>query len=451
MRKIIILLNLLIVLSIQAQNHDERIGALIGESRWFDLNRELAVTPADSVNPLTYKMALAMKYHYFNQRDSACIVLSDLLNNYQQELGSNTLNMAVLLGMNLARTNHYAEAADLMQSLYTQLNAQGADSTQTAGLFTLAKQYRAFADNAPIYQPLYQPGIYRIPMKTHNAMHKAKNNTKEQHFITMDGSINGRESSFVFDTGAGINIISSDQARDYGLRLLDVSIPMIGVGTQQGQYAMADTLRISGMAWANVPFLIVDIQTDDEKIDSIGTFLPPVIGLPIMFQMKEIQLDFEHQMFIVPATLSQLPFQESNLLRTDGEGLCVATTDENGQPLYYHFDTGGYNTMLSPYWYNKNKDMVQTVGTPDSLRIAGVGAYKMTRSYRLPHKKFYVGNGETILDSVMVDTGIDLHSDKLKEDTFLERKDGLLGLDIMERFKLVILNLKDMFLEAIPY
>ena len=32
-----------------------------------------------------------------------------------------------------------------------------------------------------------------------------------------------------------------------------------------------------------------------------------------------------------------------------------------------------------------------------------------------------------------------------------DKKDGLLGLDIMERFKLVILNLKDMYLEAIPY
>lgn len=62
-----------------------------------------------------------MTYHYFNQPDSACIMLDDLLNNHQEELGGNTLNIAVLLGMNLARTDHYAEAANLMQNLCNQL------------------------------------------------------------------------------------------------------------------------------------------------------------------------------------------------------------------------------------------------------------------------------------------------------------------------------------------
>lgn len=452
MKAIFVLLSLFVALNVQAQNADARIGALMGGSRWFDLSHELNVTPTDSVNPLLHKMALAMTYHYFNQADSACIVLSDLLNNHQEELGENTLNMAVLLGMNLARTNHYTEAADLMQDLCTQLKAQGADSTQTIGLFTLVKQYRAFADNAPICLPLYQPGTYHIPMKTHNAMHIAKNGTEKGHFITMGGSINGQESPLVFDTGAGVNIISSAQANNYGLRLLDVSIPMMGVGMQQGRYAIADTLHIGDMAWQNVPFLIVDIQTNDVKVDSIGTLLPPVIGLPIMFQMQEIQLDFEHQTFIVPSALSQHPFKKSNLLRTDSESLLFTTTDEEGQPLYFHFDTGGYNTTLSPYWYKKNKDIVQTMSTPDSLRIAGVGGYQITRSYRLPHKKFCIGSGVAILDSVMVNTGIDLHSDEFKIETFLEdKKDGLLGLDVMERFKLVILNLRDMYLEAIPY
>ena len=244
MKAIFVLLSLFVALNVQAQNVDARIGALMGESRWFDLSHELNVTPTDSVNPLLHKMALAMTYHYFNQADSACIVLSDLLNNHQEELGENTLNMAVLLGMNLARTNHYTEAADLMQDLCTQLKAQGADSTQTIGLFTLVKQYRAFADNAPICLPLYKPGTYHIPMKTHNAMHIAKNGTEKGHFITMEGSINGQESPLVFDTGAGVNIISSAQANNYGLRLLDVSIPMMGVGMQQGRYAIADTLHI---------------------------------------------------------------------------------------------------------------------------------------------------------------------------------------------------------------
>lgn len=452
MKKIFVLLNLLIALSVQAQNADGRIGALISENRWFDLAHELNVTPADSVNPLLHKMALAMTYHYFNHPDSACVVLNDLLNNYQEGLGDNTLNMAVLLGMNLARTNQYAEAADLLQNLYGQLKAQGADSSQTEGLLTLAQQYYAYANNAPICQPQHQPGTYRIPMKIHNTMHIADDNTSKGHFIVMDGRINGSESTLVFDTGAGVNIISSNQARDYGLRMLNATAPMAGVGMQQGQYAIADTLHIGDMAWANVPFLIVDIQTGTAKVDSVGTLLPPVIGLPIMLRMAEVQLDFEHQMFIIPAESSPRPFKESNLLRTESESLRFATTDKNGQPFYFHFDTGAYNTTLLPHWYKQHKDEVQTVGTPDSLRVAGVGAVQITRSYRLPHKEFRIGNGVTVLDSVMVNTGIDLHSEALKKAHFLEGdEDGILGLNLLEHFKLVIFNLKEMYLEAIPY
>ena len=119
----ILLLSTAAMLASQAQNADGRIGTCMNEGRWFDLAHELNVTPADSVNPILYKMAVAMTHHYFNRPDSACTVLGDLLNNHQEELGDNTLSMAVLMGMNLARTDRYAEAADLMQSLCGQLGA----------------------------------------------------------------------------------------------------------------------------------------------------------------------------------------------------------------------------------------------------------------------------------------------------------------------------------------
>lgn len=219
MKRILTILCLLATLTAQAQNADERIGTLISGSRWFDLARELKVTPADSVNPMLHKMATALTHHYFNRPDSACIVLEDLLNNYPEALGDNTLSMAMLMGVNLARTDRYAEAAGLIQDICSQLAAQGVDSTQ------------------------------------------------------------------------------------------------------------------SGNAEA----------------DSIVTALPPVIGMPVMLRMQEVQLDFEHRQFIIPATPSPNPLSESNLLRTDGDNLRIATTDEDGQPLLLHFDTGGYSTTLLPY------------------------------------------------------------------------------------------------------
>ncbi len=431
-------------LTIRAQNADERIGRFMSESRWFDLARELKVTPMDSVTPLLHQMAVAMTHHYFNRPDSACIVLGDLLNNNQQELGSNTLGMATLMGVNLARTEHYAEAAGLIQSLYDQLTAQNVDSTQTENYRVLAQQYNTYASYGEICKPLHSTGEYRIPMII--------NNETEQHSLNINGRINGNETRLLFDTGAGVNIISSQQAKEYGFHLLDPGMPMMGIGMQQGRYALCDTLRIGGMAWANVPFFVVDIQTGNTKADSIYKEIPPVIGLPIMLRMKEVQLDFANREFIIPATPTPNPLHESNLLRTDGENLRLAATDKAGNPLCFHFDTGCYYTTLLPKWYDSHKAEVENTGTPDSLRMAGVGGVSITRSYVLPQMEFRIGNGFIVLDSVNVNTGIDLNTGQLKNTAYLNREeDGTIGLDLPEKFSRVIINLKDMYLEAIPY
>ena len=60
----ILLLSTAAMLASQAQNADGRIGTCMNEGRWFD-----------PVNPILYKMAVAMTHHYFNRPDSACTVL----------------------------------------------------------------------------------------------------------------------------------------------------------------------------------------------------------------------------------------------------------------------------------------------------------------------------------------------------------------------------------------
>lgn len=450
LKKFLTLLCLLAPLALQAQNADMRFGTLMNEGRWFELERALKTTPKDSLHPLLYQMATAMTHHYFNRPDSACTVLTDLLTNHQQELGGNTLSMAILMGMNLAHTDRYAEAADLMQSLYDQLTAQGMDSTQTADYAALIRQWKALAPYAPLCRPLHPAGTYRLPMKTDNTMHTAKDKTSDGHFLTLDGSINGQNSQLIFDTGAGGNFITPDLARQYGLRVVESHMTLSGIGRKEGQLALADTLRIGDMAWANVPFFVADTRTGHAEADSISTRMLPVIGLPIMLQMQEIQMDFARREFVIPATPTPNPLGESNLLRTESENLRLLTTDKEGNPLYFHLDTGGYYTNLLPHWYARHKAEVDAIGTPDSLRTAGIGAVSITRSYRLPQMEFRIGHGTTTLQSVCVDTGIGLHDGQPQTADYLSgEEDGVIGLDLLERFKRVILNLKEMYMEAV--
>ena len=442
-KKLFAIFSLFVSMSIQAQNVDGRIASLINQSNWFELEQALKETPANSISPFLRQLATAMTHHYFNRPDSACVVLSDLLGNHQQELGDHTMNMVILLSTNLARTGHYNDAAGLLQSLYDQLTALGTDSTLTVAYRDQAQQYRALAACGTLYRPLHKSDEYRIPMVI--------DDKGGQHSIEMDGSINGREGRFLFDTGAGGNLITSELAKKYGLRSLDADITVGGVGgLKQGDYAIADTLRIGEMTWVNVPFAVIDAQTGHDEADKFSEKfqLPPVIGLPVMFCMQEIQLDFEHRELIIPTIQTSSPWGKSNLLRTDTEGLQLKTTIDTGHPVYLHFDTGSYYTYMQPAWYNRHQKEVNSAGVPDSLRMAGIGGVSITRTYRLPQMKFHIGNGTATIDSVKVNTGIDLHTGQMKSH---DTEDGVLGLNALEKFSKVIINLKDMYMEAIPY
>lgn len=447
LRKLLLASCMFVSINIHAQNADVRVGQFINESNWFELEYELKATPADSISPFLRQLATAMTHHYFNRPDSACVVLYDLLSNHQHELGDYTMNMVLLYSANLARTGHYNDAADLLQNLYEQLTAMGTDSALTEPYKAQVQQYRALAACGPLYQPLHELNEYRIPMVI--------NDNDGQHSIEMEGSINGKEGRFLFDTGAGGNLITPKLAKEYGLRSLDTDITVAGAGgLEEGGYAIADTLRIGGMTWVNVPFAVIDTHTGHEEADKFNEKyqLPPVIGLPVMFSMQEIQLDFARRELIIPATPTPNPLGKSNLMRTDNELLQLKTTDDTNHPVYFQFDTGFYYTNMEPTWYNRHRQEVEAAGIPDSLRVAGIGGVSITRTYKLPKMKIQIGNGTATIDSINVNTGIDLHTGQLKKAAFSDgTEDGVLGLNALEKFSKVIISLKDMYLEAITF
>lgn len=50
-KKLLIASCLFVSINVQAQNTDVRIGKLINESNWFELEHELKTTPANSMSP----------------------------------------------------------------------------------------------------------------------------------------------------------------------------------------------------------------------------------------------------------------------------------------------------------------------------------------------------------------------------------------------------------------
>lgn len=448
MRKLFFSLCLLVPQLIAAQSANERVTTLINENRWFDLQRELQVT-SDSLSPMLRTMSTALAKHYLNQPEAAIQSITTLLNQHQQEIGTeNALNMAFLIGVNLARQGKYKDAAEHIQGLRAQLKAQQVDNSQTTGIQEVADRYKIYDDIGNICQPLHPAGTYSIPFFINNKIHEKKGG-----FIAMDGLLNRMPKHLIFDTGAGLNIISSKDADECGLRRIDHHVNMLGIGMQLGQVAIADTLRIGETIWQNVPFLIVDIVTGNAEIDKVmDKGLSPVIGLPILLPMKEVQIDFVKHTLTIPETPSPMPFEYSNMILKDNEGLRVESYDEHGKPLQMYLDTGSALCIMSAHWYSNHKDEVQAAGIPDSLRMAGVGGVVMQHSYLMKDMTFQIGTGKILLDSINIGTGIDLHTKQplVNAPITAPGEDGVIGLELLEKAARVIINLQDMYIDVVP-
>lgn len=431
-----------------AQGAGERVAGLLNAGRYFELARQLSTETKDSLPPVIRLMAEAMAAHHFNRPVEACLALDKLLADHQQDIGvGNSVNMAYLMAKNVGRTGKYAEASELLRSLVSQLRRMPADSSMVDMVLAEADRMQELAGLGELCRPLHVPEDYSVSFFIDGSIH----GYRKGGFLALNATVNGVAQHVVLDTGAGVNVISSGDVERCGLRLTDTGIIMRGVGNASGRLAVADTLRMGRMAWVNVPFYIVDMKTGHAEADSIvGGGLPPILGLPWLSSVGEVCLDFVKRTLTVRGEPSANPARYPNLMLKDNENLSVEVRDGDGRPLVMHFDTGSYETLLSPHWYGMHKEQVCREGTPDSLRYAGVGGVVMQRGYRMPRFKLAVGHSAVVLDSVDVATGVDLHTgERIGNNAFnTPGEDGVVGLDFIERFGTVVINLRDMFIEA---
>jgi len=431
-----------------AQSADDSVARLLNEKRFFELSRRLTPELKDSVSPTLWLIAEAMEADHFNKPAKACKALAELLENHSQNIGTEqSVGFAYLMARNMSRMGNNSEAAAVMRNIVQGLAEIRSDSSSVAGLKAEAVRMERLAELGEMCRRLHPKGDYTVSFFIDGAIH----GYRKGGFLAMNANLNGVKRHVVLDTGAGVNVISSKDAQRCGLRLIDTGVRMRGVGVSSGQLAVADTLVIGAMTWVDVPFYIVDFKTGNDVADSVvGDGLPPILGLPWLNAVGELRIDFVKRTVTVPEQQSATPAGGRNLMINDNSNLSIETKDDNGKPLRMLFDTGSYETTLNSVWYERHKRQVHEKGFPDSLRFAGVGGVTIQHSYRMPSFKVAVGGAETLLDSVQVATGIDLHTgESIVSTAFDDTGDeGVLGLGALERFGMVTINMSGMFIEA---
>lgn len=410
------------------QTADERVTELMNNEDWHSL-RDFYDEHGDEIaSPVLAAGARFLSDHFGNRTDSAVRSGAELLNNYQSELGGSLHGMTFLYANALDNAGQPGMASGLM--------AQYADGLAAAG-DTTSKEYATasfFRDYYALCAEL--GGAVKFERPTEDAVVPFEGDG----IICLSGSIDGTTTDLWFDTGAGVNVITEPQAGLFNLRRTDIKGATVqGYGREDASVAFADSVRIGGMVFRDVPFYIVPVNTGHPKADSALVEMPPVIGIQLIRRMQEVRLDFEDKTLTVPAHLTPMPFEQSNVCISDAGGLEMRITSR-GRLVDLVFDTGAGFMTLNANYYAANRDYVDSVGVADSLRTAGIGGWRMSRTKVLPRLEYQVGDRTFTSDSVPVE--ID-HAD-----SWLAQ--GLFGVKECAANGTVTINMKDMFIDFTP-
>ena len=187
----------------------------------------------------------------------------------------------------------------------------------------------------------------------------------------IDVTVNGQAQEAVFDTGAGLSVLSAETARRLGVTALEGEARVgNGVrGTVAVRLGVAERLEIAGTVLRNVPFLIID--------DSQLTFPLPggydiraIIGLPVMRALGRVRMEPAAGRFTVLAPDEAQPAQP-NLVAGAGQVFVAVAVDGLEVPL--HLDTGANRSSLSALYAAANPARIAALATSEAHTASAGG------------------------------------------------------------------------------
>ena len=427
------LISIFSILSIYTygQSTDERIAEAINNGAWHKL-RSLYVTEKENLQtPFLHPLTKFFISHFYNQSDSAIYYGATLLNEYNKELGGSISSVVYLMASDYAKMNDYKSAADILNKYNEAVKAAGMQPNVSFVAFE--NQYDAIDKKGGFMmsRPNYE---VKVPLKYQT--------TREiPVMLFVEAKLNDYKCDVTYDTGAGVNIISKHLADKIGANTCDFQgININGVNSSTSGFAILDSLRVGEIIYKNVPFQVIDFYTGNQKADSVvdKIGLQCVIGLPMMFPLQEMVFDFENGYLKVPGKTTPKPAFAPNFYNSGENSIILSLYDLQADEWIDAFvDTGASNTMLTTKYYSRNKLRFEGIEPTDSVRMAGLGGIKITRS--IPYEWHYGIDKATIYkDAVSVAAD--------SEQNLVAQYDCCIGLPTLVRHNRVTINFKDMWI-----
>ena len=240
----------------QVKSIDERIGEAMNGSNWAEL-RSLYMSDGKNLQtPFLKPLSKFFISQFYNEPDSAIKYGKEILEKYQDELNSSVPSIMYFMSEDYAILGHYDKASALLHSLNEAYRKGG----QTAN-----PVFEAYED---IYSKLSKCGTFSVerpnnnvsvPLLTHTG------NRKNPEMMSVMANINGKEVKCNYDSGAGINIMTTKFAEHIKATVIQTkNIQMLGMSYVDSKgLVVVDSLKLGDLVYRNVPFFVVDMRTDN--------------------------------------------------------------------------------------------------------------------------------------------------------------------------------------------
>lgn len=241
---------------------------------------------------------------------------------------------------------------------------------------------------------------------------------------------------FVFDTGAGLNVVNSEMAEKLNFTIL----PDVGIQIQSftGNYtkvriAIAPEIYIGSVKIENSPFLVYNAK---ELIFANGAYvIKGIIGFPIAKELGSIVYSD------TKITLNQMhknyKIKDKNLFLEELRG--VVMLGYKGQVKPYNLDTGANHTILSkPFYTNYTKNLGKVKTVTKEFEGAGNGINNK-QLIELIKPVFTLGKYKITLDKINLDAN--------EIDVYGPNNYGNIGQDFFKNYNEVVISFKGNYIE----
>lgn len=407
----------------QAQNEAyKKLAGPLNKNDFLEVGRLYPQVKDRTEVPVMNAIAEAMLDVSFNRVDQSVGSIDYVIKNHGEELGIGICNLGYLLASQLTVAGRYGEAALMMQRFLDIMQQAGVPSEMIPGLRAMIYTNRQLSG-------VPAPELVRSGRDCEVPFVRGLVGTKNHFYIPV--TINGKSCPFIFDTGAGNNMVSEGFARTHGIRVVADSLMVIGAGEiGHVRLGVVDSALIGDMVYRNMVVYIGDDtgMAPDVVSDTMGSRIDAVLGVDFMRRVGEVQVFPGKQKFVFPAKESVAPAYAPNMMFGNGN-LYVEGVSGKDRCLFL-FDMGAACVAeMNGKYYERHKKQFSLM-EPETV----TGGMKARRFYRQPSFPLEIGG-----------KGVRVKNMGVSPEQTESLNDGVVGLGWVKRFDSVILNFDKMF------